>query len=99
MAERLKDNVALVIGAANSIGLAIADLITPRSVISHLRTTNKRQALQDLAKRSGRDTEGAHLRRKRLQYRRVWHPALFVCAVYMGSSRGRSFAKPGRHSP
>jgi mannitol/fructose-specific phosphotransferase system IIA component (Ntr-type) len=50
MAERLKDKAALVTSAANGIGLAIADLITPRSVISHLRGTNKRQALQDLAK-------------------------------------------------
>ncbi len=31
----------------------ISDLITPRSVISQLRATNKRQALQELAKRAG----------------------------------------------
>jgi nitrogen PTS system EIIA component len=30
----------------------MADLITPRGVISQLRATNKRQALQDLAKRA-----------------------------------------------
>jgi NAD(P)-dependent dehydrogenase (short-subunit alcohol dehydrogenase family) len=30
MAERLKDKVALVTGAANGTGLVIADLITPR---------------------------------------------------------------------
>jgi nitrogen PTS system EIIA component len=31
----------------------MADLITPRGVIAQLRATNKRQALQELAKRAG----------------------------------------------
>jgi PTS system nitrogen regulatory IIA component len=30
----------------------VADLITPRSVIAHLRAANKRQALQELARRA-----------------------------------------------
>jgi len=32
--------------------MEIADLITPRSVVAQLRTTNKKQALQELAKRA-----------------------------------------------
>jgi PTS system nitrogen regulatory IIA component len=32
--------------------MEIADLITPRSVIAQLRATNKKQALQELAKRA-----------------------------------------------
>ncbi|MBV8118507.1 MAG: PTS IIA-like nitrogen regulatory protein PtsN [Alphaproteobacteria bacterium] len=32
--------------------MEIADLITPRGVVSQLRATNKRQALQELAKRA-----------------------------------------------
>ena len=32
--------------------MEIADLITPRSVVAQLRATNKKQALQELAKRA-----------------------------------------------
>jgi PTS system nitrogen regulatory IIA component len=34
------------------MGMEIADLITPRSVIANLRATSKKQALQELAKRA-----------------------------------------------
>src|SRR5262249_58721918 len=33
-------------------GMEIADLITPRSIVAQLRVTNKKQALQELAKRA-----------------------------------------------
>ena len=35
--------------------MEIADLITPRGVIAQLRAANKKQALQELAKRGRRD--------------------------------------------
>ena len=34
------------------LAMEIADLITPRSVVAQLRATNKKQALQELAKRA-----------------------------------------------
>ena len=34
------------------LAMEIADLITPRSVVAQLRVTNKKQALQELAKRA-----------------------------------------------
>ena len=34
------------------LAIEIADLITPRSVVAQLRATNKKQALQELAKRA-----------------------------------------------
>jgi PTS system nitrogen regulatory IIA component len=37
--------------------MEIADLITPKSVIAQLRVTNKKQALQELAKRAATVTE------------------------------------------
>jgi PTS system nitrogen regulatory IIA component len=36
--------------------MEIADLVTPRSVIAQLRVTNKKQALQELAKRAAATT-------------------------------------------
>src|SRR5438132_5329840 len=39
--------------------MEIADLITPRSVIAQLRATNKKQALQELAKRAATLTGAA----------------------------------------
>jgi len=43
------------------MGMEIADLITPRSVIANLRATSKKQALQELAKRAAAMT-GVHER-------------------------------------
>ena len=39
-------------GVNSRLAMEIADLITPRSVVAQLRATNKKQALQELAKRA-----------------------------------------------
>jgi PTS system nitrogen regulatory IIA component len=60
-AGRLRARV-VGLGEARRIGsMEIADLISPRSVVAQLRVTNKKQALQELAKRASAMT-GIHER-------------------------------------